>query len=219
MVLAAAVALADRSGIDAVSMRTLADDLGVVPMALYKHVANKDELLTGMVDVVIAEFEAPPDHLDWQDGVKAWVLAAREAVLKHPWAWQVMASRTGPSQAALDHLDRVIATFRSGGLSAPLVHQAMHTLGSRVWGFNLEVFPSPPPPEDPEMRAALLEAFSTTHPNIVEIATAATHPPATASGPTIVGPGCDDQYEFEFGVDLLLDGIRRLHESGWPEPT
>ena len=93
-VLRAAVTLADEVGIAGVSMRRLAQQLGVVPMALYKHVTDKDELLDGMVDVVIGEFDPPDPALDWKDGVRQRVLAARRAVLRHPWARQAIESRT-----------------------------------------------------------------------------------------------------------------------------
>jgi len=94
-VLGAAVALADDGGVDALSMRKLAQELGVVPMALYKHVSNKDELLDGMVDVVVGEIDPPPSGTDWKTTIRQRVLSARSALLRHPWASQVIESR-GP---------------------------------------------------------------------------------------------------------------------------
>ena len=209
-VLAAAVAMADRRGIDAVSMRHLAHELGVVPMALYRHVANKEELLDGMVESIIAEIELPPSGADWRSAVRQRIMSARRVLLRHPWASLVIASRAQPTAIVLGYIDSLVATLRNGGLSAELTHQVMHTLGSRMWGFNLEVFPSAPPPEDPATRAQLLAQLAAVYPHIAEIASAGTH-----STGTIVGRGCDDQAEFEFGLDVLLDGFAALHARGW----
>ncbi|MFD0529018.1 TetR/AcrR family transcriptional regulator C-terminal domain-containing protein [Kitasatospora arboriphila] len=127
-------------------MRSLAQELGVVPMALYKHVANKEQLLDGMVDVVVGEI-GPPDGGDgWKDAVRGRILATRHALLRHPWAARVVESRPGPTPGTLGHLDSLIGMFRAGGLSADLTHHAMHALGGRVWGFTQELFPAPRPP-------------------------------------------------------------------------
>jgi AcrR family transcriptional regulator len=209
-VLRAAVDLADREGVDAVSMRRLADQLGVVPMALYKHVAHKEELLDGMVDVVLGEVAVAEARDDWRAAVRTRVLSARQALLRHPWAPHVIETRTGASPVVLAHMDALIAAFRGGGLSADLTHHAMHALGSRMWGFTQEVFPTPDPPEDPALREQMFREVATLYPHIIEIAGAGAHDPGTAVGST-----CDDQFEFEFALDLFLDGIEQLHARGW----
>jgi AcrR family transcriptional regulator len=211
-VLIAAVRLADRDGVDAVSMRSLAHELDVVPMALYKHLANKDQLLDGMVDVVVGEIEAPPDAADWRTAVRDRILSARRALLRHPWAAQVIESRGQPSPLVLDYMESLVDLMRRGGLSVDLTHYAMHALGSRIWGFTQEVFPSPPPPDDPAVLAAMAEQMAARYPRILELATNGAH---DEEGRMIVGPGCDDQREFEFALDLLLDGIDGLHRRGW----
>ncbi|WP_354639285.1 TetR/AcrR family transcriptional regulator [Kitasatospora camelliae] len=208
-VLRAAVAFADRGGIEALSMRGLAQELDVVPMALYKHVANKEQLLDGMVDMIVGEI-APADGGDgWKAAVRGRVLSARAVLLRHPWAPRVIESRTAPTPGVLGYLDSVIGMLRAGGLSADLAHHAMHALGSRVWGFTQELFPSPPV-ADPQDRAEALGALSAHYPNIAEIVAARPHEPGS-----VVGGGCDDRFEFEFALDLLLDGIERLHRSAW----
>ena len=213
-VLRGAVALADEVGITGVSMRRLAQQLGVVPMALYKHVADKDELLDGMVDVVISEFDPPDPSLDWKDGVRQRVLSARRAVLRHPWARQAIESRTRRTPAVLGHMDAVAGTFRAGGFSVDLTHHVMHALGNRIWGFSPELFDEPSddgaPPPTPEAQRAMAAEFAQRYPHILEIAVAATG--GSLSG---VGQGCDEQFEFEFALDLLLDGAERLHRRGW----
>ncbi|WP_369251918.1 TetR/AcrR family transcriptional regulator [Geodermatophilus amargosae] len=213
-VLRAAVALADESGLDAVSMRGLSQVLGVVPMALYKHVANKDELLDGMVDAVIGEFETPGPELDWTAAVRARLLSARRAVLRHGWARRAIESRTRRTPAVLGYMDAVAGTFRRGGLSVDLTHHVMHALGNRIWGFSPELFDAPPgadaPPPTAEEQRAMVAEFARRFPHVLEIATA-----ATGGDPTAAGQGCDEQFEFEFALDLLLDGVQRLHERGW----
>ncbi|MEH0829801.1 TetR/AcrR family transcriptional regulator, partial [Micromonospora sp. CPCC 205714] len=113
-VLRAAVALADQTGIESLSMRNLAQDLGVVPMALYKHVANKDELLDGMIDIVVGEID-PPVAGDWKQAIRRRVLSARRVLLRHPWASLAIESRTTATPAVLAYLDSTVGALRAGG--------------------------------------------------------------------------------------------------------
>ncbi|WP_433533141.1 TetR/AcrR family transcriptional regulator [Micromonospora sp. CA-263727] len=214
-ILRAAVALADVAGIESLSMRNLAQDLGVVPMALYKHVANKDELLDGMIDVVVGEIDPLLPGAGWKHAVRERILSARQVLLRHPWAPLAIESRNMATPALLAYLDSMVGTIRAGGLSANLAHHVMHAMGSRILGFSQELFdaardagrsgmttPEPPAPLPPEVAARF--------PHLAEIATAASHDDAS-----VVGSGCDDQFEFEFALDLLLDGIERLHRQDW----
>jgi len=212
-VLRAAVDLADASGIDAVSMRSLAKRLGVVPMAIYKHVADKDDLLAGMVDTVIAGYDPPSVSSDWKAAVRLRILSARRSLLKHPWARPVIESQKKRTPVVLAYMDSLAGTFMSGGLSANLTHYAMHALGYRIWGFNPEAFEDPnalPVPDDPVEREAMLLEVAQTYPHILAIAMDASGGAITAGGPT-----CDEQHEFEFALDLLLDAFERLHRAGW----
>ena len=207
-VLRAAVELADDAGLDALSMRHLAHELGVVPMALYKHVASKEELLDGMVDVIVAEIDPPVDGTGWKDAVRRRVLSARQALLRHRWAPPLIESRSQATPVVLDYMDSLIGMFRAGGFSVDLTHHAMHALGIRMWGFTREVFPTPSPPAVPAARAAMFSAFAARYPHIIEMATA-------GSEASPAGAGCDDQLEFEFALDILLDGFERLHQQHW----
>lgn len=234
-VLRAAVAFADAAGIEALSMRRLAQELGVVPMALYKHVANKEELLDGMVEVVFAGIEGQAPGSDWKSAVRGRILGARAALLTHTWAAQVIRSRTSPTPAVLAYLDSVIGMFRAGGFSTDLTHHVMHALGSRVLGFTEELFDDPAttsastsvntsttmsttmsttpqddPAQDDPAQAAAYEAMARRYPHVTELARAVAH-----DRRSVVGQGCDDRFEFEFALDLLLDGFERLHGQGW----
>ena len=213
-VLGSAVALADGAGIDSVSMRKLAQELGVVPMALYKHVANKEELLGGMVDVIVGEMDLPRPSADWRAGVRQRILSARRVLLRHPWASRVIESRSTPTPVVLEYMDSMIGMFRAGGFSVDLTHHVMHALGNRVFGFTQELFDgSAGEGDDPQERTAMLAQMSGRYPYVVEIASGAAH-----DGQSLVGPGCDDQFEFEFALDLLLDGFERLRLQGWSSP-
>jgi AcrR family transcriptional regulator len=205
-VLAAAVALADAQGVEGLSMRKLAQELGVVPMALYKHVANKDELLDAMVDVVVGEIDPPAGGTDWKTAMRRRVLSARGALLRHPWASRVMESRASPTPAVLAYMDSMIGMFRAGGFSIDLTHHAMHAMGSRLLGFSQELFDETAD-VGPGMDAETLRELAGTFPHITELVAAITHDQAS-----VVGVGCDDQFEFEFALDLMLDGLERLRD-------
>ena len=212
-VVAAAVALADDEGIDAVSMRGLAEHLGVVPMALYKHVADKEDLLDGMVDALIAEMPATPPlpPRQWQEGLRVMLLGARSVVISHAWARRVIETRTFRTPAVLDHMERVTQIFLRAGFSADLTHHVMHLLGNRIWGFSPELF------NDPSGRPASGRPRTSGQPDPAEfpgILAIAADASARRAGAT----GCDEEFEFRFALDLILDGIARLHAAGWTSP-
>jgi AcrR family transcriptional regulator len=215
-VLRAAVSLADEIGVDALSMRRFAQELGVVPMALYKHVANREELLDGMVETIIGEIDSPELPGDWRSAVKLRVLSARRALQRHPWARRAIESRTIKTPAVLDYIDSFIGLFLAGGFSADLTHHIMHAIGGRMWGFTQELFddtgePDPlPAPLFADDMALRMRQMAERHPNILVMATAANHDEGS-----VVGHGCDDEFEFEFTLDLLLDGFDRLRQQDW----
>ena len=206
-ILRTAVALADQGGVEAASMRKIAQEVGVVPMALYKHVAGKDELLGGMIDVVVGEIDPPAlDDIDWKGALRQRILSARQALLRHPWASRVMESRTEPTPTVLAYMDSMIGMLRAGGFSMDLTHHAMHTMGSRLMGFTQELF-NDTSDVDPEVEAEMWGQMADVYPSIYELFRTVTHDDAS-----VVGSGCDDQFEFEFALDLLLDGIENLKE-------
>src|SRR5271167_3055621 len=136
-VLQAAVALADEAGLEGFSMRGLAQDLGVVPMALYKHVANKDELLDGMVDIVFGEIELPPEDLDWRSAMRRRALSTREALGRHGWAIGMMESRR-PGPANLRNHDAVMGCLRKAGFSFRMAIHAYSLQDAYIYGFALQ---------------------------------------------------------------------------------
>jgi AcrR family transcriptional regulator len=206
-ILSAAVARADEGGVEPLSMRRLARELGVVPMALYKHVANKDELLDGMIDVVVAEIDPPIEGADWKTTMRERILSARRAMLRHPWAAGALESRGEPTPLVIGYIDSMMGVFLGGGFSVDLMHHAMHVMGSRILGFSQELFDDTagmPEQEAAQMWMQMAEYY----PNIAKLIPVAV---GTHEGP-VVGGGCDDQFEFEFALDLVLDGLDRLRE-------
>jgi AcrR family transcriptional regulator len=209
-ILRTAVALADEGCVDSISMRRIAQELAVVPMALYKHVANKDELLDGMIDVVVGEIDPPIQGADWKTTMRERILSARRALLHHPWASRVIESRGEPTPIVIGYMDSMMGVFLAGGFSIDLMHHAMHVMGSRILGFSQELFDdtsSMPAEEAAEVWTQMADAY----PNIAKLIPVAmgTHD----EGGSVVGGGCDDQFEFEFALDLILDGLERLRAA------
>ena len=207
-ILHAAVALADEGGVESLSMRRLAQELDVVPMALYKHVANKDEMLDGMVDVVVGEIDPPLEGAGWRTAMRERILSARRALLRHPWASRVIETRGEPTPAVIGYMDSMMGVFLAGGFSVDLMHHALHVMGSRILGFSQELFDdtsSTPAEEAAEMWTQMADIY----PNIAKLLPVAT---TTHDGP-VVGGGCDDQFEFEFALDLILEGLEHLRSA------
>jgi AcrR family transcriptional regulator len=225
-VLETAVALADREGLGALTMRSLARELGIEAMSLYHHVANKEDLLDGVVDVVAAEIQdavgrlepladdAPPSA--WKAAMRRQILASRSVLLRHPWASTVLESRTSFSLHVVRYYDSLIGLMRRGGFSYGLVHHAMHALGSRALGFSQELFEPDGATAGSaagggaaegadDAATAMLAQMAEQVPHMVEMLAEVGHDdPGSTLG------WCDDQTEFEFGLDLILDGLDRL---------
>jgi AcrR family transcriptional regulator len=218
-VLRAAVQLADERGIDALTMRNLGQELGVEAMSLYNHVSNKEDVLDGAVDVVVREvlaaveaLEAPSGPAEWKPAMRRRILEARAVLLRHRWAPAVFESRTGLPPAALPYFESLLGLMLEAGFSMDLAHHALHALGSRALGFTQELFVTDDDP-GPEMIAVMRQQMAAEFPNLAELMGVVYHDPGSA-----LGSGCDDQFEFEFGLDLILDGLERLRDAAWRLP-
>lgn len=204
-VLDAAITLADRVGLEGLSMRRLAETVGVTPMALYKHVSNREDLIDTMVERIVSAFRVSDGDTDWKREVRARILAARAVTTRHTWWRTAVETRTMAGPAVLSHMNALMEAMFHGGFSPDLVHHAMHALSTRMWGFTRDVMPTPTLPADPEARDAALSAYAEAYPAIVRMAATASH----------AGAACDEDAEFLFALDILLDGFERLHERGW----
>jgi AcrR family transcriptional regulator len=203
-VLEAAVDLADRHGIESLSMRRLGQELGIEAMSLYTHVRSKDDLLAGMVDVAIGQISVRRTRGDWQRSLRRTILAARRVMLRHPWAPAIIETLDDPGPAGLRHFDTVIGILREGGLSLELTHHALHLLGSRILGFTQDLFDDSSD-VDPGVAALLAQQIGTTHPYVAEMALAVTHEGGLG--------GCDTDVEFEFALEVILDSLQRLKDA------
>jgi AcrR family transcriptional regulator len=203
-VLAAAVAYADREGLESLSMRRLGEEVGVEAMSLYTYVAGKDALLDGMVDLVYSEIELPGPRVRWRTGIRQRTISAREVLRRHPWAPALMNSRSTPGPHTLRHLDAVLGCLRRGGFSVELTAHAISVVDAYLYGFALTDVTLPF--EDPEGSAELAELILAglppeEYPHLRELTTE-----------HVLRPGYDYGKEFEFGLDLVLDGLERaLH--------
>jgi AcrR family transcriptional regulator len=203
-VLDAAVANADAGGLEALSMRTLAEMLEVAPMALYRHVASKDDLIDAMVDVVFSEIGVPSGGGDWQTAMRQRTIAVRDGLSRHRWAIGLMESRRTPGPANLRHHDAVIGRLRAAGFSVEMAAHAYSLLDSYVYGFALTKMNLPFEPADVgDVAESMLQPFPVNaYPNLAEFITE-----------HVMKPGYDYGDEFEYGLDVILDGLERVRDT------
>lgn len=207
-VLLGAMDLADADGIGALTMRSLATTLAVKPMAIYHHVANKEQILDGIVDLVFAEIVQPPIDAPWRTALASRAASVRGVLGRHPWAIGLMESRRAPGPATLRHHDTVIALLRHAGFTHAAIAHAMAFLDAYVYGFALQEasLPFDGPDDVRELAEAILAQMpADEYPNFVEFARE-----------HVLQPGYDFANEFDVGLDMVLDGIAGL--QGAPQP-
>ncbi len=203
-VLDGAVALADEIGVEALTMRKLADALHVKPMTIYHHVPGKEQIIDGMVDLVFSEIALPPTDTDWKSAIRHRCVSARQVLNRHRWAAPLMETRTSPGPASLAHHDAVIGCLRRGGLSLQMTAHAYAILDSFLYGFAMQEAGLPFHGDEPdvpldELATGLLDAMPRdAYPHFVEFTVE-----------HVLQPGYDFGASFEFGLDLILDGLER----------
>jgi AcrR family transcriptional regulator len=198
-VLQAAMAIADGGGLAGLTIRSLAKSLETKPMSLYHYVRNKDEILDGIVDAVFNEIELPVTGGEWKAELKRRAVSARDVLRRHPWAIALMESRTVPGPANLRHHDAVLGTLRAAGFSLPLAAHTYALLDAYVYGSALQAasLPFDGPDSLAEVAGPMVEMFSTgDYPHLREFAMQ-----------HVLQPGYDFGDEFDFGLDLILDGL------------
>ena len=207
LVIAGAIELADEIGIDALTIRRLAAKLGVKPMSIYHHVANKDEILDGMVDVVFSEIDRPETDTDWKAAIRGRAVSARTVLARHRWATPMMESRPTPGPETLRHHDAVIGCFRRAGFSIEMTAHAYALVDNYIYGFALQEanLPATGGEEMADLAETIIEPLpADDYPHLVELATE-----------YIMQPGYDFGNEFDFGLELILDG---LESASRPDP-
>jgi AcrR family transcriptional regulator len=200
-VLRAALDLADAVGIESMSMRKLGEELGVEAMSLYNHVANKDDILDGIVDLVFSEIALPSGRGDWKPSMRKRAISANEALLRHPWAPSLMQSRTKPGPATLRHHDSVLGRLRTAGFTLVMAAHAVSVIDGYVYGFALQQINIPLQSREQvaEVGQDILRQMAGEYPHLAEMITK-----------HAMKPGYDYAKEFEFGLDLILDGLERI---------
>ncbi len=204
-VLRAAVALADQSGIGALSMRKLGEVLGVEAMSLYNHVASKSDLLDGMVDVVFSEIGLPSGDAGWKAVMRQRAISAREALARHRWAIGLMESRRSPGPATLRHHDAVLGCLRAAGFSIEMTAHAYSVLDSYIYGFALQEASLPFGTAEETAQVAQEIAGqlpADEYPHLTELAVG-----------HVLQPGYHYGNEFEIGLDLILDALERAADT------
>jgi AcrR family transcriptional regulator len=204
-VLRAGVELADATGIEALTMRRLGDALGVEAMSLYNHVANKEDLFDGMIDVVFEEIELPRAGADWRTAMRERAISTRAALSRHPWASRLMNSRTSPGPATLRHLDAVIGSLRGAGFTVEMTAHALSVIDGYVFGFVVQeaALPFDTADQSAEVAESIMSRFSPgEYPHLTEMAVE-----------HVLRPGYDYGDEYEFGLDLIIDGLERARDA------
>lgn len=201
-----AIALADKIGSDALTMRKLADAIGTAPMTIYYYVSSKDLLIDEMVDRVFSEIEIPPMDQEWKPALRSRCQSARGVLNRHFWAAPLMESRSSPGHATMRHHDAVIGCLRRGGFSIALAAHAYAVLDSYVYGFAFEETNLPEANRDgfaPAVEAIARTIDAKSYPYLVEMARE-----------HVLSPGYEFGSSFDFGLDLILDGLEQALLDG-----
>ena len=207
-VLRAAVAFADENGIATLSMRRLGEVLGVEAMSLYNHVASKGDLLDGMIDLVFSEIDLPSGAAGWKTAMRQRAASARQVLSHHRWAIGLMESRSSPGPATLRHHDAVIGCLREAGFPVALAAHAFAVLDSYIYGFALQEasLPFDTNEETAELAEMIMARFPPgEYPHLTELTVE-----------HVLQPGYDYGNEYQFGLDLILDGLERARDTAPP---
>ncbi|BAZ05564.1 TetR/AcrR family transcriptional regulator [Calothrix sp. NIES-3974] len=202
-VLQVALRIADKDGIGAVSMRKIAQELGVQAMSLYNHVVNKDDILDGIIDMVVAEIELPDPKIDWKTAMRRRAISAHTVLLRHPWAAMAMISRVNVGSAMLRYIDATLGCLREAGFSFETVDHAWNAIDNHIYGFTLQELNFPFKPGEYAQQA---EKFISHIPP-------EKYPYMNRLAYYIIEGRYDGLHDFEFGLDLILDGLERLREK------
>jgi AcrR family transcriptional regulator len=201
-VLRGAVAVADAGGIGSLTIRSLATELGVKPMSVYHYVANKDEILDGIVEIVFSQIELPSKLGDWRSEIRRRSTSARQVLRRHPWAIGLLQSRTTPGPATLRQYDAIIGTLRGAGFSVEMTAHAYALLDAYLYGFALSEAALPingPDTVTDVAESMMAQVPMDAYPHLVEF-----------SSEHILQPGYDFGNEFEFGLSMILDALAGL---------
>jgi AcrR family transcriptional regulator len=199
-VLDAALRMADREGIEALSMRKLAQELGVKAMSLYNHVTNKDDILDAIVDIVISEIEVPDLGLDWKTAMRQRAISAHAVLLRHPWMTTTMVSRVNKGAAMLRYVDATLGCLHEAGFSLEMADYAWNAIDNHIYGFTLQELNFPFEAREYGEKAK----------NYISLIPCDRYPYLNQLAQNVMEGRYNGIYDFEFGLALILDGLERL---------
>lgn len=201
-ILQTALRMADEGGLEALSMRKVAQELGVKAMSLYNHVANKDDIIDGIVDLVVSNIELPRFDLDWKTAMRQRAISAHEVLLKHPWAAMAIMSRINVGPAMLRYVDTTIGCLRQAGFSWEMADHAWNAIDSHIYGFTLQELNFP------------VEAteYAETAGSFISHIPPDQYPYMHQLSLYIIDGSYDGLHDFEMGLDFILDGLDRLRD-------
>ncbi|NJL41505.1 MAG: TetR/AcrR family transcriptional regulator [Leptolyngbyaceae cyanobacterium SM1_4_3] len=199
-VLLAALRLADADGLEALSMRNLAQELGVKAMSLYNHIQNKDDLIDGIVDIVVGEIEVPDFKLDWKTAMRRRAISAHEVLLRHPWATMPIVSRINVGPAMLRYVDATLGCLHEAGFSLEMADHIWNAMDSHIYGFTLQELNFPVEAEN----------YSEPQKKGLPLIPAEQYPYMNYLTHEVIERRYDGLHDFEFGLDLILNGLEAL---------
>jgi AcrR family transcriptional regulator len=204
-ILRAALEIADEVGIDALTMRKLGQTLGFEAMSLYNYVANKDDLLDGIVDLVLAETEAPSPVGDWDKAIRRSATSVHDALQRHPWACNLLMSPPRIRPARLRYMDALLGRLREAGFSADTTYHAYHVLDAHIFGFSLwQASHSYTPVETADIVAMFKRMIPADQ-----------YPYLHEHGEQHLSerPPHQEVSAFELGLDFIIDGLKKIHDK------
>jgi AcrR family transcriptional regulator len=206
-ILRAAMRLADEGGIESLSMRKLATELGVKAMSLYNHVENKDDLLDSLIDMVIGEIEVPDFDVDWQTAMRRRAISAHEVLLRHPWATMPIVSRVNVGPAMLRYVNATLGCLHEAGFSLEMADWAWNAIDSHIYGFTLQKLNFPFDEKD----------YSQAAEQGLGLLPVDKYPYLNRLAHQVIEGGYDGVYDFEFGLELILNGLNKFRDRGGSE--
>ena len=198
--LSTAVRLADRGGLESLSMRKLAVALRVEAMSLYHHVASRDDLLDGMVERIVSEIEAPEPGAPWKDAMRRRAISAHAVLRRHPWATVLLVSRINVGPAMLHYINATVGCLLQAGFSYALTDRAWNALDCHIYGFTLQEQNFPVEPED----------YASAAQSFLPMLSPEKHPYMREMAEKVADGSHDGRMDFGFGLELILDGLERL---------
>jgi AcrR family transcriptional regulator len=213
-VLRAAITIVDKSGLESLSMRKVGEAVGVEAMSLYRHVTNRDDILDGIVDLVVSEIEVPGKGAEWKIAMRQRAISAHHVLLRHPWAAALIESRANITAARLRYADTILGIMRQAGFSIAIAYRAFLALDSYIYGFTLQEVNWPYPADEVVAVTERMRPHvpAETYPNVDEVMTHVVKERASRAG-SKRNDASPYAAEFEFGLDLILDGVERLLSS------